>query len=703
VTTASVRTPAHTRDRTLVERLVAVFPLLLLVLVVLVFYGVEAWSRKTPWIFTDELEWTQISRSIAATGHAARRGQPLYFKSIYAYLIAPFWWIHKTAAAYAAIKYANAVIMTLAAVPTYLLARMLVTRRAAIAVAVGSIAVPAMAYATSIVSDVLAYPYFALCSWLSVRAFRSGRRRDLVLAAVFCVCGYFVRQRQFTTLPLSFAVAAFGLWLTGARGRALRRTWSRADTVGAVVLALGVAFLFNRVVLQHIQQWQVPSQYYKNRIVDLGLRAGLSLTIGLGVLPVIGGLVSLRLPDRRGDRTYRAYVAWTAAAIATLSIYAADKAAALSLNFATLWEERDLIYLSPLLLLGTAMVFEARRLDWRVVGAATAFVVVMVAFKAIQLGFPYYEAPGSAFAAALAYYSHWTTHDIRLLLAGIIVLSLGLIALRRRRFAAPLAVALLLGWMLAGEISMTVGLDMVANDFIHNLPAQLDWVDAHVHGQPVTYLGQAVIDPNGENLTEFWNRSIKHVTSLDGTAPGPGPTSTPLLSDPTGLLTRTTGNHYVLADIGVVLDGQIVTKEGDMTLYRMPGPWHLLDAVQQVYPDSWCPDWCSFTYFKPHQSGKLIIHIGRQGYDGAGEPGRAKVVIGAVRVDQNHAPQLGRIEHVIHELVRNGQPGELVVPVAQTPVRVEISIPNPLQPAQTGDPRQLGAQVGFTFVPSKRR
>ena len=86
---------------------------------------------KTPWVFTDELEWTQISRSIAETGHAARRGEPIYFKSLYAYMIAPFWWIHSTAAAYAAIKYTNVVMMTLAAVPTYLLARMLVSRRAA--------------------------------------------------------------------------------------------------------------------------------------------------------------------------------------------------------------------------------------------------------------------------------------------------------------------------------------------------------------------------------------------------------------------------------------------------------------------------------------------------------------------------------------------------------------------------------------------
>ena len=62
-------------------------------------------------------------------GHAARRGQPHSFESLYSYLIAPAWWIHSTAAAYEAIKYLNVVVMCLTAVPGYLLARML--RRAA--------------------------------------------------------------------------------------------------------------------------------------------------------------------------------------------------------------------------------------------------------------------------------------------------------------------------------------------------------------------------------------------------------------------------------------------------------------------------------------------------------------------------------------------------------------------------------------------
>src|SRR5580658_5125803 len=129
-------------SRPLAARAIAAAPALGAALAVVVFYFVEAALRKTPWVFTDELEWTQISRAIAATGHAARRGQPVFFKSLYAYLIAPAWWIRSTADAYAAIKDLNTVVMCLAAVPSYLLARMLCPRRVAAAVAVLTISIP---------------------------------------------------------------------------------------------------------------------------------------------------------------------------------------------------------------------------------------------------------------------------------------------------------------------------------------------------------------------------------------------------------------------------------------------------------------------------------------------------------------------------------------------------------------------------------
>jgi hypothetical protein len=41
------------------------------------------------------------------------------------------------------------------------------------------------------------------------------------------------------------------------------------------------------------------------------------------------------------------------------------------------------------------------------------------------------------------------------------------------------------------------------------------------------------------------------------------------------------------------------------------------------------------------------------------------------------------------------------IPVAQTPVRVVITIKHTIPPSV--DPRNLGAQVAFNFVPAKHR
>src|SRR5438128_380031 len=85
------------------DRLLAIVPLTSLYLWLSIVYCVEAWKRLTPWLFTDELEYTQLSRSIAATGHAARRGEPHSFRSIYNFVTAPFWLIDDVSAAFSAI------------------------------------------------------------------------------------------------------------------------------------------------------------------------------------------------------------------------------------------------------------------------------------------------------------------------------------------------------------------------------------------------------------------------------------------------------------------------------------------------------------------------------------------------------------------------------------------------------------------------
>ena len=282
---------------------------------------------------------------------------------------------------------------------------------------------------------------------------------------------------------------------------------------------------------------------------------------------------------------------------------------------------------------------------------------------------------------------------------------MALIVFRRRRGVAAVAVVLSLAWMLSGEIGMTVGIDKVATAFRNNLPKPLNWVDIASGGKPVVYLGQAIKDPNGENLTEFWNRSITKVESLDGSAPGPGPTSTADLLRSDGLLSNLHGAGYVLADAGVKLNAQAIahSANGAMTLYRATGPWRLIDGVQQVYTDGWCPDWCTYTYFKPGQAGVLKVSLGRLGYNGSAPPARAAIVVGTVRVDRAHgSAHLAGIDREVHKVVPNGTSQTIEFPVAQTPVRVEITVdPATLIPSTDMDARSLGVQVGFTFVPAR--
>ena len=128
---ATPRRVDETRPRpraTFADRLLAAAPLASIYLWLSIIYCFEAWKRITPWLFTDELEMTQISRAIADTGHPARRGAPYHFRSLYTIMIAPFWYIDDVAKAYSTIKYVDVFVMTAVVFPTYLLARLVMRR-----------------------------------------------------------------------------------------------------------------------------------------------------------------------------------------------------------------------------------------------------------------------------------------------------------------------------------------------------------------------------------------------------------------------------------------------------------------------------------------------------------------------------------------------------------------------------------------------
>ena len=77
----------------------------------------EAWQRGTPWVFTDELEWTQISRAHRRDRPCRRRGEPIVFKSLYAYVDRARLVDRLHVGRYAAIKY-RVLMMTAGGLPT---------------------------------------------------------------------------------------------------------------------------------------------------------------------------------------------------------------------------------------------------------------------------------------------------------------------------------------------------------------------------------------------------------------------------------------------------------------------------------------------------------------------------------------------------------------------------------------------------------
>jgi Dolichyl-phosphate-mannose-protein mannosyltransferase len=710
MTDATARRPA-TAGPTALDRFLAAIPVAAAALAILMILVWEAAVRKTPTIFVDELKWAQLSRAIAETGRAAQRGEPASFKSLYSVLIAPCWWLSTTGAAYTAIKYVNVVVMSCAAIPVYFLARRLVSPTAATIAALGTLCTSALFYAPFLLPEVLAYPTACACAWLCVRALAGDGRRWTVAAICACVVAVAVRS-QLVCVGGAFAAAAVAVWVLGPRSRRLRARWSRSDHAGAAVLGIGALILLNALIAHKSNEWAVVTQSYQGRMWHLILEACSALTIGLGLLPAIAGLASLWLPERRDDPAWRAFAAFLAASILTFGAYTGVKAAYLSVTFGTFVEERNLIYLGPLLIVGAAVYFSARRPSVVAAALASALCAWLVLAYGYQLGFPYFEAPGYGIAVMANRAFAWDQHAIRLALAAILVVAALVCALpfvRHARLTAVRPVVLglaVLGaavWGLAGEVTSARGSQAGARQLAANLPQPLDWVDQRTGGDGVTYLGQHVGSDIGLALTEFWNQSIKHVWTIDGTAPGPGPTLTPDLARADGTLRYDPGLDYVLAGNGVSVVGRTVQANGPLTLVRVAHPWRLREAFYGRAPDAWVADRndATYAYFGPGRRGVLTVDVSRSGFCARSAPPTPVVVgIGPVALNSQRAPVVGHAATVRRFLLHSCQDHPIRVHTT-APVAVSLHVARLVRATDygIGDSRELGAQFNASFAP----
>ncbi|MGH2934568.1 MAG: hypothetical protein ACRDL2_08655 [Gaiellaceae bacterium] len=721
---------AAVRSGTLADRFLAAIPLASIYVWLSGLYAFEAWRRVTPWLFTDELQFTQLARSIAATGHPARRGEAYTAGSLYSYATAPFWLINDVAKAYDAIKYLDVFVMASVVFPTYFLARILVGRKAALLAAAGAGAIPSLAYSSYLVDETFAYPWAALCFFLIVKALVT-RERWWWAAAVVASALAPAMRGELAVIPAALVLAAVFAWWSGERAQTWRRSWSAGDWVGTVILVFGAIFVATSIGSHHSDAWQAVTRAYKHRQINmLGWAAG-SLAIGIGVLPFVAGLVALlRAPGEVRSRELRMFRSVSLAGILVVALYTAMKAAFLSTTFATRVEERNLIYIVPLLMVGTALVVSRRRISpvgLAVAGAYTLYLLVYALYHVTQYPYQmwiqlYSDALGFAILQQGNRDLGWTPQFARWLLFAIFVVTvLALLAPRLLRgrerigeIVLGAAAVAAVGWSLTGEMAASAGTNALSRQYAATLNKPYTWIDDATHLKPTLYMGEAEVDQNPEWLLEFWNRSIVRVSSLDGSVLGPGPSGSPNLKRNGALYWQDDPNAptpqyvYGVEDLPCIEFAGAPVKSHPFRaggryqvwrLVRLTSPNRFQSVCFGIYADGWTGPNDSIYYRFSGPAGWLRVVYSRRdwGYKSGATP--VKITLGHLAIVDKQPALVGGIEDV-NTSVDSTQTKVAWLRVPAGAFAVHVGVAKKVVPDDfnhEGDKRQLGVELTYRF------
>jgi hypothetical protein len=564
-----------------------------------------------PWVFQDEIVYAELARNLGQHGHFAIRQTPGLngFGVLYPTLLAPAWAIFKSPShAYAAAKLINALLMSLAAIPTYLIARRLMRPGVALIAAFFAVAIPSLAYTNALLSENAFYPaVMAASAALFLLLERPTLVRQLAFFA-FTVLAFLARAQGVILLG-AFVIALAIVCVTNAWGG--RRFSGRAFLQDLLRFRVSLAILVLGVIAV------VGYEVARGRPVRtiLGTNAGVTsmhrplgptlrwilehlgeLDLYLGIIPFVAMvvIVGLALAPRERSAALSAFGAASAGLVAvfvaTAGIYATDP-------LVRRIEERYMFEIAPL------------------------FFVALMAW--VERGLPRPPArTGVAVAlgaglAALVPYSQLITTDVVHDAFALVPLfaqetagrltpaSIG-VAVGAAAIAGAIVAVIVrprLAWILPAVVLVYYGyielrpiqrwIDQASRDAIGaGITVRHDWIDRRLGPDTNVALlvnGGFIALPYWEN--EFFNRSVRTVYTMAG--PFDGLPRTELATRPSGLLTDVTGqavrHRYVLSNYQVVPEGRPLAQDSrtGMTLYETSGPLRVKATLVGLYPDRW--------------------------------------------------------------------------------------------------------------------
>jgi hypothetical protein len=543
-----------------------------------------------PWLVPDELVYTDLARSFAKSGHFAVLGAPfstLSYGPLYPVLVAPFYRFTGSATeAYALVKVFNAVLISTAAVPAYLLARRVVARGPALVAASVAVLLPSTVYASKAMTESLAYPVFLFAILAIARAVEwpTAPRYALALATIFV--GVATRAQMIALLPALIAARVGFLWIAKGRFPIRRRSLVRA----AVATIAGVAVVAT-VLVRDGSSALGPRHGFFSRMHLIALPKWLlyhvaELDLAVGVVPVAAFVLIAVLTFRRdiNSRGLAAFVATVSAASASLLLLVALYAT--QPRVSPLIYERYLFYLEPLFVIGLLAWIELRMPGGKRlrtgIGAGAAVLPALLPFHVLVTGHLWGVNSATTGLVPWASLGGVVGKSIGLPLAVLIVSSLlAAIFIRRdlgRSRTLLLAVVAVLGMTRMLVDVANVGIAANARDFAFPYQSQPDWIDNAV-GRDAVVVGVWVGRRHAPLQSVYSlmqskaaNDSLQSVYRLH--EPFRPELSGPKARFVDGTL-RSGGEpiraEYVVTDRELRLRGIVIASMGRLELYRVNG------------------------------------------------------------------------------------------------------------------------------------
>jgi Dolichyl-phosphate-mannose-protein mannosyltransferase len=578
----------------------------------------------TPWIMVDELIYSELAKSLASHGEFLVRGVPSNgYGFVYPALIAPAFGLFASVPhAYAVAKGINAVVMSLAAVPAYFLARRLVAPPLALAAALLSVLIPSLLYTGMLMTENVFYPIFLATTLLLVVTLERPTPPRQVALLVLCGVAFATRAQAVALVPAVLVAPVLHGWIErDVRSRLRRFATLYGIAGGAAVLAVAATVARGRSPLSLLGAYRAAtsSGYTLGNVLHYLLWHAAELDLAAGVLPV-AALLAIWLAPRTTTPAARAYVAASLPLVVFFLVEVAAFASTESLRI----EERNDFYLLPLFLVALVAVAAdgvVPRTRRAVLAAAAIAGVLPVAVPFAKFVNP------SAVSDTFGLLPWWWVQDqgihfgpLRLVALALGLAAAALFVFLPRRFALGLSV-LAAVYFVGSSIVVENGRHGIHQAAIGSLFAGIrvlhpDWIDRAVgRDADVAFVWHYTGETRPLWNNEFFNRSVGDVYTVDGPDPADGGLpETPVRERPDGTLVTGTGRppHVGYAVSYTDIAGRAVVRDRKLglALYRVDGPLVVLTRVSGLYAnDTWAGRRVSYRRLRC-SGGRLAVRLG---------------------------------------------------------------------------------------------